>query len=87
MVRVPTPATQGPQELGGVQPVAAETPFQQTQLPDLSFNARQVGRIGEALGNVAQEFGRRENETAMLEAQQDINDWRNGVAGDVVCCR
>jgi len=79
MVRVPTPATQGPQELGGVQTVAADTPFQQTQLPDLSFNARQLGRIGEALGNVAAEFGRRENETVMLEAQQDINDWRNGV--------
>lgn len=79
MVRVPTPATQGPQELGGLETVAAQTPFQQTQLPDLSFNARQLQGIGEALGNVAAEFGRRENETTLLEAQQDINDWRNGV--------
>lgn len=79
MVRVPTPATQGAQDLGGMETVAAQTPFQQTRLPDLSFNARQIGRIGEALGNVAAEFGRREQETVMLEAQNDINDWRNGV--------
>lgn len=79
MIRVPTPETQGPQQLGGIETVAAQTPFQQTQLPDLSFNARQLGRIGEALGNVAAEFGRREQETVMLEAQNDINDWRNGV--------
>lgn len=79
MVRVPTPATQGPQDLGGLETVAAQTPFQQTRLPDLSFNARQLSRIGEALGSVAAEFGRREQETVMLEAQNDINDWRNGV--------
>jgi hypothetical protein len=79
MVRVPTPATQGPQDLGGMETVAAQTPFQQTQLPDLSFNARQLSRVGEALGNVASEFGRRERETVLLEAQRDINDWRNGI--------
>ena len=79
MVRVPTPATQGPQQLGGIETVAAQTPFQQTQLPDLSFNARQLGRIGEALGNVAAEFGRRERETALLEAQNETNDWNNGI--------
>lgn len=79
MVRVPTPATQGPQELGGLESGAAQTPFQQTRLPDLAFNARQLSRVGEALGNVAAEFGRRERETTLLEAQRDINDWRNGV--------
>lgn len=79
MVRVPTPATQGPQDLGGMETVAAQTPFQQTRLPDLSFNARQLSRVGEALGNVASEFGRRERETVLLEAQRDINDWRSGI--------
>lgn len=79
MVRVPTPATQGPQDLGGMETVAAQTPFQQTQLPDLSFNARQLSRVGEALGNVASEFGRRERETVLLEAQQERNDWNNGL--------
>jgi len=62
-----------------METVAAQTPFQQTQLPDLSFNARQLSRVGEALGNVASEFGRRERETVLLEAQRDINDWRNGI--------
>jgi len=45
----------------------------------LSFNARQLSRVGEALGNVAQEFERRERETALLEAQQERNDWNNGL--------
>lgn len=79
MVRVPTPALQGPQALGDLEATPAQTPFQQTNLPDLSFNARQLGAIGTALGNVAAEFGRREQETVMLEAQNDINDWRNGI--------
>lgn len=79
MVRIPTPVTQGAQQLGAVQPVAAQTPFQQLRMPDLSFNARQLAGLGTALGNVAAEFAERGKRATLLEAQQDINDWRNGV--------
>lgn len=74
-ITVPTPADQGAQSLGGVEGQAAQTPYQNLQLPDLAFNARTLGQLGGVVGDFAKEMQRRHEETALLEMQQAYSEF------------
>lgn len=74
-IRVPTPAFQGPQQLGGLQTQAADTPFQNLQLPDTSFNARMLSQLGESGVQFGRYLREQEDERLLLELQAGIGDW------------
>lgn len=74
-ITIPTPEDQGAKSLGGVEGQAAQTPYQNLQLPDLAFDARTLGNLGGVVGDFSQELQSRYNETTLLEAQQAYSEF------------
>jgi hypothetical protein len=74
-LRVPTPAIQGPQQLGGAQAQAADTPFQNLRLPDLAFNARLLSQIGGDAVRLGEYFQEQEDERLLLQLQAGLGEW------------
>lgn len=78
-ITVPTPAVQGPSQLGTVQSIAADTPFQNLQVPDLGFNARMLQRIGGDAVAFAEQLQDREDERLLLEMQAEYGNFERGL--------
>jgi hypothetical protein len=74
-IRVPTPAIQGPQQLGVIQAQATDTPFQNLTLPDLSFNSRMLAQVGEGAARLGQYLQEQEDERLLLELQAGLGAW------------
>ena len=74
-IRVPTPSYQGAQTLGITEAEAADTPFQNLQLPDTSFNARMLSQLGESGVRFGRYLREQEDERLLLELQAGIGDW------------
>lgn len=74
-IRVPTPVTQGAQNLGGAQAQAAATPYQRLTLPDTSFNSRMLQQIGQSGVQFANYLQEQEDERVLLEFQSRLDDF------------
>lgn len=78
-IRVPTPVTQGAQNLGGVQAQAAATPYQRLTLPDTSFNSRMLQQIGQSGVQFANYLQEQEDERLLLEFQAGLGEFERGL--------
>lgn len=74
-LRVPTPAIQGPQQLGVIQAQASDTPFQDLRLPDTAFNSRLLEQIGGDAVRLGEYLQEQEDERLLLEFQAGLGDW------------
>lgn len=74
-IRIPTPDIQGAQRLGGMQAQAAQTPFQDTRLPDTTFNSRMLQQLGDTGIQFANYLQEQEDERLLLELQAGVGDW------------
>jgi hypothetical protein len=74
-LRVPTPAIQGPQQLGVVQAQASDTPFQNLRLPDTAFNSRLLEQLGGDAVRLGEYLQEQEDERLLLEFQAELGDW------------
>lgn len=82
-ITIPTPEDQGAKQLGGTEAVAANTPYQNIQLPDLSFNSKIMQQLGSVMGSMTNQFREFQQKEALLEVQRDYNDYRNGIYNPV----
>ena len=73
MPTVPTPVTQGVAPLGDVQRASGAQNFQNIQQVDMSFGARQLGQLGQVLGDSAKILQGRTNNRLLLEMQAEGN--------------
>lgn len=78
-IRVPTPVTQGAQNLGGAQAQAAATPYQRLTLPDTSFNSRMLQQIGQSGVQFANYLQEQEDERLLLEFQAGLGEFERGL--------
>jgi len=78
-IRIPTPATQGAQALGGVQAQPASTPYQDLSLPDTTFNSRMMQMLGERGIEFADYLRNQNDEQLLLELQNGVGDWERSL--------
>jgi len=68
-ITIPTPQTQGAAALGGMTAIAADTPMQNLQMPDMGSTGRSLEKLGGAMATYAAHVKRIDDERRLLEFQ------------------